>query len=76
MRRTTLTANRVIPKASAVVQCNFWDDPAGEKREHALQQAFVAVRKRYGKNALFRGMDLLENARTLTRNEEIGGHRA
>jgi len=76
VRRITLTANRVIPKTSAVVQCNFWDDPAGEKREHALQQAFVAVRKRYGKNALFRGMDLLENARTLTRNEEIGGHRA
>ena len=76
VRRVTLTANRVVPRAKATVQCNFWDDPDSDKREHALQQAFVSVRKRYGKNALFRGMDLLENARTLTRNEEIGGHRA
>ena len=45
------------------------------KRDAALQEAVNSIRKKYGKNAMFRGMDLEEAATTLERNHQIGGHR-
>lgn len=45
------------------------------KRDAALQETVNAIRKKYGKNAMFRGMDLEEAATTLERNHQIGGHR-
>lgn len=46
------------------------------ERELRLQQALISIKKRYGKNAVFRGADLLEGATTLERNGQIGGHKA
>ena len=46
------------------------------ERDRRLQGAMLEVRKRFGANAVFRGMDLLEGATTLERNRQIGGHRA
>ena len=45
-------------------------------RERSGQQAVIALRKKYGKNAILRGMDLLEGATTVARNGQIGGHKA
>ena len=45
------------------------------KRDAALQEAVNSIRKKYGKNAMFRAMDLEEAATTLERNHQIGGHR-
>ena len=36
----------------------------------------LAVRRKYGANAVFKGMDLMEGATALERNRQIGGHRA
>jgi DNA polymerase V len=57
-----------------------FEDPIAEtqarlKRDAALQEAVNSIRKKYGKNAMFRGMDLEEAATTLERNHQIGGHR-
>ena len=41
-----------------------------------MQQAMLSIRHKYGKNALFRGMDLQEGATALSRGAQIGGHRA
>ena len=49
------------------------EDPEAEK---ARQQAIIAIRKKYGKNAIFRGMDLQEAATLIERNAQVGGHRA
>lgn len=46
------------------------------ERELELQKAVLAIKGRHGKNALFRGADLLEGATTIERNSQIGGHRA
>jgi DNA polymerase V len=35
----------------------------------------ISLHRRYGKNALVKGMDLLEAGTTRERNEQIGGHR-
>lgn len=39
-------------------------------------QAISAIRGKYGKNAVLRGMNLLDQATTRKRNTLIGGHNA
>lgn len=46
-----------------------------EQAERRVQQAMIAIKKRYGKNAILRAMDLEEGATARERNEEVGGHR-
>ena len=45
------------------------------RRDAALQEAVNSIRKKYGKDAMIRGMDLEEAATTLERNHQRGGHR-
>lgn len=45
-------------------------------REKDVQQALLRVRAKFGKNAIFKGMDLEEGATTRERNTQIGGHKA
>ena len=46
---------------------------AREKRE---QTAIINIRKKFGKNAILKGMNFEEGATTIERNRQIGGHRA
>jgi len=46
------------------------------EKDKAVQESVLEMKKRYGKNAVFKGMDLQSEATTLTRNAQIGGHRA
>ena len=52
------------------------DENVRLERELELQKAVIAIKGRHGKNAVFRGADLLEGATTIERNSQIGGHRA
>ncbi|MFR5601078.1 MAG: DNA repair protein [Lachnospiraceae bacterium] len=45
-------------------------------REHRMQRMMLDVKKRFGKNAILKGMDLQEGATTRERNSQIGGHRS
>ena len=45
-------------------------------REKKMQRAILDVKKRYGKNALLRGVDLEEGATAISKNKQIGGHKA
>ncbi len=45
-----------------------------EAREHSVQEAVISIHKKFGKNALVKGMDLEEGATTIERNGQIGGH--
>ena len=38
--------------------------------------AFLRIKSRYGKNAIIKGMDLLEEGNTIARNSFIGGYKA
>ena len=44
-------------------------------REHSMQETVLKVHKKYGKNALVKGMNMEEGATTMERNNQIGGHR-
>lgn len=51
-------------------------DPEKESREHRMQQAVIAIKQRYGKNSIIKGMNLLEHATAVSRNKLVGGHNA
>lgn len=92
VRRLNLVANHVleekdIPEYCKVKQLNLFDDHgengedqgANEKameREKNLQQAVLSIKKKYGKNAILKGMNLEEGATAVDRNMQIGGHKA
>ncbi|MEM5768421.1 MAG: DNA methylase, partial [Bacillota bacterium] len=92
VRRINITANRVvdeksIPKADTVEQIDLFTDyealrakkeaeDAEFAREKKMQHAMLAIKKKYGKNAILKGMNLEEGATTVERNRQIGGHKA
>ncbi len=45
-------------------------------REKRRQKAILTINKKFGKNAILKGMNLQEGATTIDRNNQIGGHKA
>lgn len=92
VRRVTVSANHVAketqgePEASYEQLDLFTDYEARERerrereerlaKERKLQEAMLSVKKKYGKNAMLKGMNLQEGAMTVERNNQIGGHKA
>lgn len=52
------------------------EEEAKLNREKQLQQAMLGIQKKYGKNAVLKGMNLEEGATARERNRQIGGHKA
>ena len=56
------------------------EDPAEKEeqrqREKRRQHAVIEIKKKYGKNAILKGMNLEEGATARDRNRQIGGHKA
>ncbi len=46
------------------------------EREKKIQAAVISIKKKHGKNALIKGMNLEDGATTVSRNRQIGGHKA
>ena len=44
-------------------------------REKKMQKAMLQIKKKYGKNAILKGMNLLDGATARERNRQIGGHK-
>lgn len=76
IKRLTVTANRVSRAKTVPHQLSFFEPPNDDAQDLELQKTLNAIRKRYGKSAVFKAMDLQKHATALTRNAEIGGHRA
>lgn len=92
IRRVTVAANHLVDEAQAreteqFEQLDLFTDYAALEREHKkeeeklskerkLQEAMLSVKKKYGKNAILKGMNLQEGATARDRNRQIGGHKA
>ena len=88
VRRITIAVNNVISERiletkKVPEQLNlFMDVDASEKqkqedaKEKHLQKAVLQIQKKYGKNALLKGTNLLDGATMRERNEQVGGHKA
>ena len=74
IRRINVGVGGVVPEEFATM--DLFSDAEAEAEEHRLQQAVLAVKGRFGKNALLRGTSLKEKATARERNEQIGGHHA
>ena len=46
-----------------------------EKDERELQKTMLDIKKKYGKNAILKGMNFEDGGTTIERNEQIGGHK-
>ncbi len=83
-RRINLTANHVIRErdipASPMEQLDLFaaapEEDSDLEREKRRQQAVLEIRKKYGKNAILKGMNFKEGATARERNAQIGGHKA
>ncbi len=51
-------------------------EEAAFEKERKLQEAMLSVKKKFGKNAILKGMNLEEGATARERNRQIGGHKA
>ena len=92
IRRINIVANNVVSEALASKEESheqldlFMDyekidrqrevEKMEEKEEKNLQSVMIDIKKKFGKNAIVKAMDLEEGATTLDRNNQIGGHRA
>lgn len=45
------------------------------EKEKQMQKAMLAIKEKYGKNAILTGTNLEEGATTIERNNQVGGHR-
>lgn len=46
------------------------------RKERNLQKTLVKIKEKYGKSAILKGLNLVEGATTIERNQQIGGHKA
>ena len=92
IRRVYLTANHVMPETEVkrepvAEQLDLFTDYAALEqkrqkeqqeleREKRLQHAMLDIKKKFGKNAVLKGMNLCEGATAKERNDQIGGHKA
>ena len=92
VRRLSISANKLLEEAGVTGHQEpeqldlFTDytktekqaqaDKAAQARERKIQEAMLGIKKRYGKNAILKGMNLEDGATAKERNETIGGHHA
>lgn len=87
IRRVTINFNNVVAEDSIVKKSHEQLDmflnlqtekerEEGLERERRLQETVINLKKKYGKNAILKGMNLEEGATTIDRNKQIGGHKA
>ena len=92
IRRLNITVNNVIPEEKVTqgnntIQLDLFTDyeqirkqkQAEKKRlekERRIQETQISIKKRFGKNAILRGLNFEEGATAKERNNQIGGHKA
>jgi DNA polymerase V len=88
VRRVNVTANHVmaesaVQQAEPMEQLDLFTDTsaraaeaADRRKERRMQETMLSIRKKFGKNAILKGMNLEEGATTMERNRQIGGHKA
>ena len=60
----------------AALQAERERNQAELERERRMQETMLTIKKKFGKNAILKGMNLEEGATAKDRNAQIGGHKA
>ncbi|MCI7643456.1 MAG: DNA methylase [Lentisphaeria bacterium] len=91
VRRLTIAANHIVAEASVSCGAEatqldlFADYAAGQtdeaefnsalEKERRMQCTILDIKKKFGKNAILKGTNLMDGATGKMRNEQIGGHK-
>ncbi len=87
VRRINITVNNVVDEETAKKEevyeqidlfTNYQEKVEKQKEEQTekeLQKAMINIKKKYGKNAILKGMNLQKDGTTIDRNKQIGGHK-
>lgn len=92
VRKINITANRVVSETQIEGNVSYEqldlfaqsEEDAEEskareeflRKERQAQDALLTIQRKYGKNSILKGMNLLEGATAKDKNERIGGHKA
>ena len=92
IRRINIVANKLVDEhsvknANKYEQLDLFTDyeilkkqrekeNAQSEREKRMQNTILDIKKKFGKNAILKGMNLQEGATAKDRNNQIGGHKA
>ena len=92
IRRINLTTNNVVEESKASehnvpIQLDLFTDyeelerkkneeKTALEKERKMQEAVLSIKKRFGKNAILKGINYEEGATAKERNQQIGGHKA
>jgi len=92
VRRINVVANKVVPEgeepdSTTPQQMSFFDildqndkaiqaEKRAEEKEKKVQRTLIDIKKKHGKNAIVKGMNLEEGATAMERNKQVGGHKA
>lgn len=86
-RRINITANNVVDEETAINEKSYeqinlftnYQEKVKKKQkeltEKELQKTVIDIKKKYGKNAIIKGMNLIDGGTTIDRNKQIGGHK-
>ncbi len=92
VRRLNLTVNHVVDESSVnknavpeqldlftdyeAMERQKQQETAALEKERRMQETQLAIKRRFGKNAILKGLNFVEGATAKERNQQIGGHRA
>lgn len=92
VRRINISANRIVEESTVVKKVEYEQldlftdyeelhrkqakEDAVLEREKNMQKALLDIKKKFGKNAILKGMNFEEGATAKERNSQIGGHKA
>ena len=74
IRRFNISANGIVDECYE--QYSFFVDPVVMEKDRQITRSANMLKSKFGKNAILKGIDLLEEATQMERNMQIGGHLA
>ena len=75
VRRLYVVASEVMQEEKVEGrQLSLFEEPGDLERERRQQEVILEIRRKFGKNAILKGMNFEEGATTRERNQQIGGH--
>ena len=74
IRQIAVTFQRLCPEGAE--QYSLFFSPEESEKDRRIQRAVLDIKKRFGKNAVLKGINLEEAATTRLRNTQIGGHKS
>lgn len=76
VRRINISCNNLTDECETFTQLSLFEEPKDTEKNKKIQQAVLKIKNQFGKNAIFKGMNLTESATTIERNNQIGGHKS